>query len=167
MAKNENFRSANVHLVDVDAHNGEDLSNIENINVSGLEYFRVHSKSGEGFHFYFPLSHTVNTPELFKKVYLSLTATLESLGIHPDKACKNPSRKFWGTPYVKTAIHHHGKRFDVIQAVEESLTGEGRKVLPFKKPQVVPSKNSSLTDQYFSGNVNSGRVVEDLPHIIN
>jgi hypothetical protein len=117
VAKNENFKSTNILLIDIDSHNGEDLSNINNINNLGLEYFRVHSKSGEGYHFYFPLSHEVKTKEIFDSVINHLFNTLEEIGVHPDKACRNPSRKFFGTPHTESAFYQPGEKFNVIKAL--------------------------------------------------
>lgn len=116
VAKNENFQSANVLLIDVDSHNGEDLSNIANVNQLGVEYFRVESKSQNGYHFYFPLSHNI-TNEVFRDVYVSLLDSLASVGVIADPSGKNPSRKFFGTPYVNTVVHHKGSKLDVIEVL--------------------------------------------------
>lgn len=184
VAKNENFISANTLLVDVDAHKGEDLSNIDNVNQLKLEYFRVKSKSGNGYHFYFPLSHYIKDREHFKVVYLSLLEALEGVGVKADPSGKNPSRKFFGTRYTETAIHNTGSRFDVVKALEtvyriedikpKAVQGEKR------QKQIEPRKvahknfqpegenpNHKLTDQYIMEGVNHGEVVQDLPSIVN
>lgn len=176
IAKNENFQAANVLLVDVDSHNGEDLSNIGEVDKLGLEYFRVNSKSGKGYHFYFPLSHEVIDTNTFATVMNHLMEDLRKVGIEADKACRNPSRKFFGTSHLDTAIHHEGVKFNVIEALnkEKKLTKKKRIVNNTPKKLLIGrgfdeniSPNQALTDSYFQGNVNSGKVVKDLPHIIN
>jgi hypothetical protein len=176
-AKNENFQSTNVLLIDVDSHDGEDLSNINDVDKLGVKYFRVHSKSGRGYHFYFPLSHEIKDTTTFGVVMNSLMDSLRKVGVEPDKACKNPSRKFFGTKYRETAIYHEGVEFNVIEAVKglnRSKVDDKRAKKQLSSPYKIivnvgspESDNQALTDQYFLGNVNAGHVVEDLPHIIN
>lgn len=166
LAKNENFISTNLLLVDIDSHHGEDLSNIEKIDSLGLEYYRVTSKSGKGYHFYFPLSHEVEGEDIFKKTIDSLYEFIESVGLTPDKACRNPSRKFFGTSYENSAIHYEGEKFNVIKALKNGYkTIREVKNNPSGFHKV--SSNRDLTDQYYNGKVNHGHVVDDLPHIIN
>jgi hypothetical protein len=163
-------------LIDIDDHNGEDLSNINDIDKLGLEYYRVHSRGGTGYHFYFPLSHIIDNEEHFRIVIKTLFDKIESVNMKPDYNCRNPSRKFFGTTKVKSAIYHKGNKFDVLEALSEEyelVEDKNRKNLPikdgkkFKKLMLEVSENNDLTDQYFMGNKNDGKVVEDLPHIIN
>jgi hypothetical protein len=194
IAKNENFEETDMLLVDVDAHDDEDLSNIEDIDKLGYEYYRVTSKSGNGYHFYFPLSHVIDNIDYFKTAINRLLEDIESIGLHPDYACRNASRKFYSTRHMDTAIRHKGGKFNVISALKGTATPKSVKnevknrVKNVSKQSemsnssdklhtLIPrdellgkndilSENNLLTDQYFMGRVNHHHVVEDLPHII-
>lgn len=161
VAKNENFISTNMLMIDIDSHHGEDISNVENIDKLGFEYYQVKSKSGHGYHYYFPLSHTITDVEQFKTVMDKLMTNLQDVGINVDVVCKNPSRKFYATGNYDSSTYHKGKRFDVIQALSRDYR------LLDNSQHYEKSVNNSLTDNYMAGNINSGQVVKDLPHIMN